>query len=152
MTYRASRGNIIIIIIASYVLFRIFSGIFGISLLGPRNIKPIQEPVRHEKENKIYRIPQAKKMQDLYTAGKRGDTTAKIASFMILAGIIILVLASIFFIVEAFGVSSVWGVCVFLFNGIAIILFLIFHWNRGKIPLLVYLVGILMLISGNALA
>ena len=91
-------------------------------------------------------------MKDLYAAAECGDTAAQFSFFMILAGIIILVLASIFFIIEAFGVSSLWGFCVLFFNWTAIFIFLIFHWNRGKIPLLIYLGGIFILLAGMALA
>lgn len=156
MSYAASRGNIIILIIALVFLIRIFGGIFSPAYFISRNSNSTYSAAEIEKEKSSDQIPQEKrkrvKMKELYSAAEKGDTKAQIASFMLLAGLIVLVLASVFFIVEGFGVSGLWGVCLLLFNGITIVLFSIFHWNRAKAPLLVYLVGVFLLLVGNVLA
>lgn len=155
MSYAASRGNIIILIIALGFALRMCGGIFSPF---PYIMKKssTQNVTKFEREKSSYQIPQTTKkkvkLKDLYSAAERGDKKAQVASFLFIGGLIICLLGSLFFIFEAFGLSALWGVCVLFFNVIAIVIFSIFHWNRAKIPLLVYLMGVFMLVAGNVLA
>jgi hypothetical protein len=156
MSYAASRGNIIILIIALGFALRMCGGIFSPLPYIIKKSNSTQHVAKSEREKSSYQIPQATKkkvkLKDLYSAAERGDKKAQVAFFMFIGGLIVCLLGSLFFIFEAFGLSALWGICVLFFNGIAIVIFSIFHWNRAKIPLLVYLMGVFMLVVGNVLA
>lgn len=62
------------------------------------------------------------------------------------AGLILVVVGSLWFIAAGFAESPWWGIALLLFNGIAGMLFLLFCWERTRRPSLTYLVGIGLLL------
>lgn len=68
-----------------------------------------------------------------------------------LAGLLIVVAGSIWFIATAFSESLLWGLGV-LFLGPVHLIFLILHWDAAKKPFFLQLKGLLVLFIGALLA
>lgn len=152
MRYAASHFNIIINIILLIVLLRFVAGVFGLTSSSSKTSQSTYNATKMQKKESRYQITKRIDLNDLYYVAEKGDIKARFSYVMISAGVVVFVLSSVFFIIQAFCVDVFWGVCVLLFNGIAILFFTIFHWNRARIPLLVYLAGVILLVVGAVFA
>lgn len=152
MALSAPRFNFILFALSALFLLRLFVHIFMPGTLISKNKDMPAPPVATiekyaSNDNKLIREKPAN-LDDLFDAAERGDTGAQAASFIIMGGFIVWAIGSIFFIIEAFKVSIQWGLFVLFSNGIAILFFSMRHWNRVKIPVLVYYAGIGIMIAG----
>ena len=62
-------------------------------------------------------------------------------------GLIILVIASIGFLIAAFKESILWGLGCLLLGPVSIV-FLIMHWNEAKNPFFLQLIGLAIMFTG----
>jgi hypothetical protein len=152
MALSAHRFNFIVFALSALFLLRFFVYIFMPGTLISNNKDMPAHPVAQiekpgSNDNKPIREKPAN-LDDLFDAAERGNTRAQAASFIIMGGFIVWATGSIFFIIEAFKISVSWGLFVLFSNGIAISVFSIRHWNRVKIPVLVYYAGIGIMIAG----
>jgi len=70
---------------------------------------------------------------------------------LLVAGILFLVVGNIWFIVEGFKASILWGLGI-LFVPFVALFFLISHWREAKKPFLVEVVGIVLFVLSAVLA
>jgi hypothetical protein len=154
MNVSASRLNIIVLLITTLFLLRFFVNLFIPGhVISKKNIPghAIKKVETHESIDDKYSIEKPHNMNDLFAAAERGDTRARVACFIIIVGFIFWAIGTLFFIVEAFKVSTGWGMFVLFGNGIAIF-FLMRHWDRAKFPFLIYNLGIGIVIAGACIA
>ena len=71
---------------------------------------------------------------------------------LMMSGFLLCAIGSIWFIVAGFAESVWWGIALIVFNGIAGLPFLFLHWDRAKSPVITWLVGVALIISGVILA
>jgi hypothetical protein len=76
-----------------------------------------------------------------------GEAKPKAVVGLMIAGVILCAIGSLWFIVAGFAESVGWGIALILFNGIAGLAFLILHWDRAKSPILTYFLGICLIIA-----
>lgn len=79
------------------------------------------------------------------------ESKPKAVGALVIAGAVICVISSLWFIIAGFAESVGWGIALILFNGIAGLAFLILHWDRAKSPVLTYLLGIGLMITAALL-
>lgn len=154
MNVSASRLNFIVLMITTLFLLRFFVNLFIPGHVISKQNMPghdIKKVETHESIADKYSIEKPHTMNDLFAAAERGDTRARVACFVIIVGFIFWAIGSLFFIVEAFKVSFLWGMFVLSTNGIAIF-FLMRHWDRAKFPYLAYKLGICIVIAGACIA
>lgn len=158
MNTGASRLYFITLLIVLISLFRILGalGLLG-NMAGPFHPSSRKDIFTHnvtqsDQHGKKTLILKTINLNNLRAAFERGDSRARVAIYILASGLIAWVIGSLWFAVEAFGVSIPWGLFVLLFNGLASLIFLVRHWERARIPLIVYLGGICMVIAGLTLA
>ena len=67
--------------------------------------------------------------------------------FLFYLGLVIIVIASIGFLIAAFQESILWGLGCLLFSPISIV-FLIMYWNEAKNPFFLQLIGLAIMFTG----
>ena len=71
-----------------------------------------------------------------------------IAALAVFVGLILLIVGGIWFIVEAFRESILWGIAVILLP-IVDIVFLILHWRRAREPFFLQLWGVAIILISH---
>ena len=73
-----------------------------------------------------------------------------ISQIIMIVGIVIMIVGGIFFIIETFRESILWGIGCIIISPIAII-FAFLHWDVSKSPILIQLAGLAVTLLGGSL-
>jgi hypothetical protein len=85
---------------------------------------------------------------NLFSAAEKGNMKAQIALGLIFIGLMFSLIGSLWFLIEGFKESVLWGIALILLSPIAGTVFLIYYWERVCVPFLANTIGCALIFTG----
>ena len=67
---------------------------------------------------------------------------------LVILGLILCLVGSIWILIAAFKVSTLWGLGVLFINTIVTVIFVFLHFEEAKKPFIIWVIGVVLLIVG----